>query len=451
MRIVRYFGGLGLCAALIGGTVRSADLERPAGAMPIRENDVAQAPKDAAPPKKKDDAKKKDDGAVPKKKDEAPPVDLLAQAPAERPDFASLPRIRAPQFLGDFLGSYVQRGITVSPTVTLTAVRTVGLSAAPVTRDILVPDVLLGAYKIAENESPAPEDRVFVYYNYYRNVRIPIESGGAFSFAVAGLVPRQVLTGSGQLAVTTLDVHREVMGFEKTFLDGDASIGLRLPFLEGDGGNPRLQHLTAPVVPIPGATTTATADVAGDTEIGQGHVGDLSLILKYALWNDNQTGNVLSTGLLLTVPSGDNILAANGTVIDPVLLQPYVGLVWNSDNLYVHGFSSIAVPTQSADVAFLFNDIGVGYWLYRAPENDRAVKAVVPTLEVHINTPLDHRNGFQPGPGIGPTIGVDLLDLTAGTHIVLRNGSTLTVGACVPVTGPKLDDFEIIAQFNLRF
>jgi hypothetical protein len=452
MRIVRYFCGLGLCVALIGGPVRSADLERPAGAVPLPEIAVAQAPKDAAPPKKKDDAKKKDDGAAPKKKDEAPPADLVAQAPAERPEFASLPRIRAPQFLGDyFLGSYVQRAITVSPIVMVTGVRSVTIAAVPVTRDILVPDVLLGAHKIAENESPAPDDRVFVDYNYYRNVRIPIQSGGAFPFAVTPFGPRLVFAGSGQLAVTTLDVHRELIGFEKTFFDGDASIGLRLPFLEGDGGNARLQGLTAPVSPIRGETATATAGVDGETGIGGGHVGDLSVVLKYALWNDNQTGNVLSTGLLLTVPSGDHLVAANGTPIDPVFLQPYVGFLWNTDNCYVHGFSSIAVPTLSADAIYMFNDVGVGYWLCRAPEGDRLLRAVVPTFEVHVNTPLNHRNGFQPGPSLGPTIGEDLLDLTAGAHLVFRNGSTLTVGASVPVTGPKPDDFEIIAQFNLRF
>lgn len=58
-----------------------------------------------------------------------------------------------------------------------------------------------GALKIAENESPLPQDRVFLTYNYYSEV---LDS----------------------------DFHRETLGFEKTFLGGEASIGLRVPAFE---------------------------------------------------------------------------------------------------------------------------------------------------------------------------------------------------------------------------
>jgi hypothetical protein len=106
--------------------------------------------------------------------------------------------------------------------------------------------VFRGAFKIAENESPRPQDRVFVTYNYYRDV------------------------GSVE------DVHRETIGFEKALLGGRASVGLRLPFFQVRGN-----------------------------DAGQGtDVGDLSVVLKYALLDDSATGSAVSAGLVITAPTG---------------------------------------------------------------------------------------------------------------------------------------------------
>src|SRR5262249_32651750 len=149
--------------------------------------------------------------------------------------------------------------------------------ATPVTLTALVPDIFLGAFKISENESPRPDDRAFVYYNYYRNVRLPIENGGVFPITLGSF------TGSGQLAASHLDINREVIGFEKTFLGGDASIGLRLPILQTTGGNFGVQGLVPPASPTPLLGISATATLDGDSGIGGGHVGDLSVVLKYAL------------------------------------------------------------------------------------------------------------------------------------------------------------------------
>jgi hypothetical protein len=103
--------------------------------------------------------------------------------------------------------------------------------------------VARGAEKMSENDSPRPQDRVFGNYNYYNNVR------------------------------KVIDVHRETVGFEKTFLNGNASIGLRLPFFQ---------------------------DVAPG--FSEGDPGDLSIRLKYAWIND--PGTVISTGLAITTPTG---------------------------------------------------------------------------------------------------------------------------------------------------
>src|SRR5262249_37613781 len=59
------------------------------------------------------------------------------------------------------------------------------------------------AFKISENEIPRPVDRVWVMYNYYSDVAA---SGLAFGSPGA-------------------QVHREMVGGEKTFLGGNASVG----------------------------------------------------------------------------------------------------------------------------------------------------------------------------------------------------------------------------------
>jgi hypothetical protein len=290
-------------------------------------------------------------------------------------------------------GQPLTRGRLLNPAVfagPFTAVTAVGASEiATVARR--------GAFKITENESPRPQDRVFGTYNFYYDV------GGSFN-AGTGL-PRT-------------DVNRETVGFEKTFLGGNASLGMRLPILQ----------------------------VEGDSSVARSDIGDLSIIGKYALLNDRETGNVLSGGLVLTVPTGASFLPAGIPDIHPFLLQPFVGGICNLGNFYVQGFSSIAVPTDSRDVTLFFNDVALGYFLYRTRDCGRLITLVAPTVEAHLTTPLNHR-GSQALP-IGSA---DILDLTFGTTIGLRAHSTLGVGVVTPVTGPRPFDVEAQVYLNYQF
>src|SRR5262245_61295455 len=112
----------------------------------------------------------------------------------------------------------------------------------------------VSGYKISENESPRPLDRVFYNYNFYGNIHLtPFPE------------------------VPLMQLHRHVIGFEKTFLGGDASVGLRLPFLNSEG-DPSFQSAT---------------------------VGDLAIVLKYALYNDKPAGDVLSFGLVIATPTAE--------------------------------------------------------------------------------------------------------------------------------------------------
>src|SRR5262249_32962016 len=73
-----------------------------------------------------------------------------------------------------------------------------------------IPIPSVRAIKISENQSPQPQDRVYVSFNYFNDLNSTIDRhAGAF--------------------VNNLRAYREIFGVEKTFWDKNASIGLRIP------------------------------------------------------------------------------------------------------------------------------------------------------------------------------------------------------------------------------
>jgi hypothetical protein len=102
------------------------------------------------------------------------------------------------------------------------------------------------------------------------------------------------------------------------------------------------------------------------------------------------------------------------------------------------------VPTDFDDVAVFFNDIGIGYWVYRRP-NDEFLTGVIPTVELHVNTPLNHReaNDVQRYR--------DLLDLTVGAHVEFQKRWLFGVAFVKPLINEDAFEFEIIANLNFRF
>jgi hypothetical protein len=259
------------------------------------------------------------------------------------------------------------------------------------------------SFKIAEDESALPQDRIYFGFNYFNDVNQAIN---------------QRLGGN----VNNIDVYRETFGIEKTFLDRHASIEFRLPL----------------------ATLDVDSNVPGlggsDTDIG-----DISVDFKYAPYIDFATGNVIAGGLVVTAPTGPSEFNPFGDVI----LQPWAGYKWGSRNLFIQEFCSLAVPTDSRDVTLLFNDIELAYYLYRNSSPDAWISAIVPLFEVHVNTPLNHRGIFRIEED--PMGTPDWVTLTTGTTFEVGERATVAVGGAIPVTGPRPYDFEILAQVNLRF
>jgi hypothetical protein len=298
--------------------------------------------------------------------------------------------------------------LTVNVPVPTTVVRTVN-----VTTPVAVPITGLGSFKIAENESPMPGDRAFVTYNHFRHIRGP---------ALADAAPAaRMTTFNGQPAVVTenrpaapfVNANREVFGVERSFYDGAFSLGLRLPLSEqtGDG---------------------SFADV-----------GDVTGIFKYALLSDPETGSVVSAGLAVTAPTGPSIRTTAGD-LHSTLFQPFLGGRLSDGTFFVQAFTSVSVPTKSDFPTLLFNDVSLGYVVYRG-EPTAPITTVAPVVEAHLTTPLTGRGADA------PLVAPDLLVLVAGVQFGVYGPSTLTLGVGAPVTGPRLFDVEGIVQLNLRF
>jgi hypothetical protein len=274
----------------------------------------------------------------------------------------------------------IRGGTASTPTSTLSTSR------------VRVPIITHGSFKISDNESPRPTDRVFFTYNYYNRVDV---------------------------VGNTFGLNRELIGFEKTFLDGNASFGLRLPFQQLTSGNGSLLFVNQ-------------------------EVADLTLIGKYAVINNRETGNLLSGGLALTVPTADHqVILADGTALRGVLFQPYAGWIVNFGNVFAQAFHSIVVPTDARDITEINNDIGIGYWLVR--NQSGFLRGIVPTVEGHLYTPLNHRNRDD------LISAPDIFTFTGGVNFVLPGNSTLGLGVAVPVTGPRPDNIEAIVSLNVRF
>ena len=256
-------------------------------------------------------------------------------------------------------------------------------------------------YKMADNQSPRPQDRAFIAFNYFDDLR-----------QASGSDLRQV------------KVYREFFGLEKTFFEGQASVGLRMPL----------------------NTISARSSVPGQGGTSTG-VGDLTAFFKGILWEDRTSGSLLSAGLAVTPPTGPSNFAGASFASSHLTtsLQPFVGFIANRGDWFVQGFSGANIPTDSRIVMMYYNDIGAGYFLYRAGEPDAFLSAVVPTLEVHVNTPLNHR-ATPAGPGTPYVV-----DLTFGSSFLLGSRAVLSAGVVTPVTGPRPYELETVALLNVFF
>jgi hypothetical protein len=283
---------------------------------------------------------------------------------------------------------------------------------SPRTASALAPSVR--NFKIAENQSPQPQDRVFYSFNYYYNLNAAVDK-------------------RFDTPINNLRAYREILGFEKTFDEGRASFGLVLPI--------DTLYATSTIVgnfAKPGGVSTST--------------GDMSLFTKFIVRQDPKTGSLISAGVVVTPPTGPRTFAGAGYIssIHTTTIQPYIGYILRRGNFYLHGFSAFEFPVDPNDVTLAYNDAGLGYFLYQDTDEvaNHWLTAIVPTTEVHINTPLNHRDPYNPNDVAGSA---NVVNLTQGLNLEFNHRSIITFGIASPVTSPKPFDLEALVLFNLRF
>jgi hypothetical protein len=261
-------------------------------------------------------------------------------------------------------------------------------------------------FKTADNQYPRPVDRVWVNFNYYDGVN----SG---------------INGELRAPIKDMQVYRETFGFEKTFLDRQASIGFRIP----------VDTLTIGSS-FPGLSGSHTS------------TGNFSSYLKYAFYQDNR-GNLLSTGLDLSFPTGPKTFAGYPSVIgiNSFDLQPFLGYIYSLNRTYLQGFTSLAVPTDRRLPTMYYFDIALGHYVYRSQDRRALLSFIVPVFETHLNIPLNWA-GFQ-ARNIGST--PDVVDLTFGVNIGLGSRAVISTAYVRPVTGPLPFSGEYVLTLNFLF
>ena len=300
------------------------------------------------------------------------------------------------------------------------------------------PGAFVPTFKMAENTSPLPQDRIYFDYSDYSDV--PLSSPG-------------------------ISVNSFTPGFEKTFFDGLMSFELRVPMAES------LSH----VVYTGGAPTGDTAQI-----------GDVAFAIKGLLFRRDTFA--LSGGLAMSVPTAGGT-SVSSLPIDPspylifthesTHLMPFLGTLWTpNESLFAISYLQVDVdvngdlvsysPTpltpfapvgRYRDQTFMYIDTSIGYWLFRDEERGRLVTGFAPVFEVHVNQSLEPSHVLAvPGSDVkvggnagGIPSNISIVDLTAGFDTKLGKNAMLTTAYCVPVTTDRCFDGQLRVFFNYFF
>ncbi len=253
-------------------------------------------------------------------------------------------------------------------------------------------------------------DRVFGSFNFYDNVN-------------------SVYNNRTDPNIGHVNIYRQMYGFEKTILDGTASFGIR------------------ETINSINVNSVNTAKPTGGMFTAAGY---LSFYTKYVLLANRDYNRLLTAGLDFNFPVGPaSIGGYRGAVgFRDTLIQPYLAFLWVQNDWFFQGFTSINVATDHHDTTMYFNDLAVGYYLFRAENpNESWLTAIIPTAEVHINTPLNNVGFNIKVPGSTP----DSVNATVGATFVFGQRSFLTLAYATPMTGPHPFDNEAILLYNFRF
>jgi len=296
-----------------------------------------------------------------------------------------------------------------------------------------------GSFNIAENNTALPTDRVYFVYN-----------------AFYGSVSNTVGFGPNGPIQQSSNLYRYLMGFEKTFFDGNTSIDIRMPLISGfqfqDNG------------------------ISSDL----GNVGNLTMYFKGLLYADDNSA--FATGLGIGLPTGSDLntranFAPNSEFVtiqnQTVNLMPFVAsTITPNDRWFIQSFGQLLFNTSGDNVVnqdglvgvftqqnLLQADIGVGRWLWKDSTRPYFT-GLAGVFELHYTSTIQNTDevnlpqfNFLSGSVSNSANRVDLLNLTSGVHAQLGPMSSLRVGAVVPLkeSPDRVFDSELQVSFNRRF
>jgi hypothetical protein len=156
--------------------------------------------------------------------------------------------------------------------------------------------------------------------------------------------------------------------------------------------------------------------------------------------------------MAITMPTGPTRFAGANWIrgVHFTDLQPFVAFQYTWDRLYAIGFNAIAIPTSQRDALLIYNDLGLGYYVYRNtdPNSNGLIRSIAPTFEVHVNSPTNHHGVFSAKAIAGTA---EVVDLTSGLNVFMGKRTLLSLGVVDPVTGPRPFSLEAQAYLNVYY
>jgi hypothetical protein len=276
-------------------------------------------------------------------------------------------------------------------------------------------------FRIAENGSPVPQDRIFFNFNHLHHALLDVNGA-------------------------TRSLQRFTFGFEKTFCGGDASLEMRLPF----------------------ANTLNSLQSVGAADTRNTELGNLALALKTNLLAGSTW--MLSGGTTMTFPTGDDfqwfqastreLRIENGAVhMAPFLayeVQPNrccfaQAFVQADFDLNGNDVTTAPGPTGVLqDQNLLFVDASLGRWLRRSCDPRRCLSGIAAMAELHYTTTLNDTDAVV---GIdNPFNRMDILNAAAVLHVQARR-TAFRFGGVAPLRDneERLYDAQVVFQLNRQF
>ncbi len=295
-------------------------------------------------------------------------------------------------------------------------------------------------YKLSENTSPIPMDRVFFTYNVFDDA--VVDSNG-----------------------NPIDLNRYLFGAEKTFNDGKFSLTVRVPIANG-------------------ADSQQIQD--GRTLYQANEFGNLSLTAKRLLYKDDCYA--VSTGLGLIFPTAAGSQLVTGTTTVDIAntayhLQPFIAIQrtpnkrrWATlftqfDFAAAGNAVTSSAPNQPAitqiynDQHLWFIDLSFGQWLYRNNCSNANLRGLAGIFELHYTTTLNDTDSVLAGNSTFGNAGapssdtlsnpfnrLDVLNATMGLRFQLGEKTLLTVAGVAPLRAAEegLFDGEFVLQLSRR-